>query len=357
MNPILKLYEQLSKLRIKLPRIIDAYKELRLKRGHIPFGKLTKEQKLATKAFWGKLKPTQEYLSLYNYNNQDFDPKYIPDDMYYADIDTYFNNGIDCMSLDDKNMYDLYFPDIKQPKTIARKHGNIYTDELYNIINLEDVLARCIKQSSVIIKKSTLSNGGKNIIFWHTEDGINDLKSAIQGSSNLIIQEIIKQHNDIGKIHPNSLNSIRILSLTRNNSVHILSSIIRMGANGANVDNGHSGGIFVGLDENGRFKDTAYTYMSGQKFQHKHPTTNIPFTDCRVPNYDRCLELVKKLAPRLCRFSRLTSWDLSVDESGEPVLIEVNLAYGGLFFHQISNGPVFGELTKEILEEVYNVKI
>ena len=40
---------------------------------------------------------------------------------------------------------------------------------------------------------------------------------------------------------------------------------------------------------------------------------------------------------------------LAID--GEPVLIEVNLAYGGLFFHQIANGPVFGDLTKDIITE------
>lgn len=50
--------------------------------------------------------------------------------------------------------------------------------------------------------------------------------------------------------------------------------------------------------------------------------------------------------------SRLTSWDLSVDVEGNPVLIEVNLAYGGLFFHQITNGPVFGDLTEDIINEV-----
>lgn len=57
-----------------------------------------------------------------------------------------------------------------------------------------------------------------------------------------------------------------------------------------------------------------------------------------------------------CRVSRLTSWDLTVDKNEEPVLIEVNLAYGGLFFHQIANEPVFGDLTKKVLSEVLNNK-
>ena len=50
---------------------------------------------------------------------------------------------------------------------------------------------------------------------------------------------------------------------------------------------------------------------------------------------------------------RLVSWDIAIDESGEPILIEMNSAYGGPELHQFSNGPIFGEDTEEILEEVF----
>jgi hypothetical protein len=144
-----------------------------------------------------------------------------------------------------------------------------------------------------------------------------------------------------------------MLTLIFENKVHILSTIVRMGANGSNVDNGHSGGIFCGVDSCGRFKDVAYTYMTGDRYDNVHPTTSVRFSDCYIPNFDKCKDVVTGLAPRLCRVSRLTSWDLTVDKDGEPVLIEVNLAYGGLFFHQIANGPVFGDLTKTVIDEVF----
>lgn len=38
---------------------------------------------------------------------------------------------------------------------------------------------------------------------------------------------------------------------------------------------------------------------------------------------------------------------------GEPVLLEANLKYGELRFHQLNNGPVFGESTDDILNEVF----
>jgi len=53
---------------------------------------------------------------------------------------------------------------------------------------------------------------------------------------------------------------------------------------------------------------------------------------------------------------RLVSWDFAINEEGHPVMIEANLNLGELDFHQLNNGPVFGEDTKKILDEVFGKK-
>ena len=52
--------------------------------------------------------------------------------------------------------------------------------------------------------------------------------------------------------------------------------------------------------------------------------------------------------------TRLISWDFAIGQDGEPILIELNLTYGGLSTHLLSNGPLFGDRTPEILARVYN---
>jgi hypothetical protein len=42
-----------------------------------------------------------------------------------------------------------------------------------------------------------------------------------------------------------------------------------------------------------------------------------------------------------------------INESGNPILIEANLCRGGIDLLQLSNGPLFGEDTKAILDEVF----
>ena len=53
-------------------------------------------------------------------------------------------------------------------------------------------------------------------------------------------------------------------------------------------------------------------------------------------------------------FSRLISWDFAIDENGEPMLIEMNISYGELDFHQLCNGPIFGDKTEDVLNEVFD---
>ena len=66
-------------------------------------------------------------------------------------------------------------------------------------------------------------------------------------------------------------------------------------------------------------------------------------------------ELVKKAHPMVPHF-RLVSFDIAINEEGEPIFIEANLCKGSIEIHDFNNGPVFGEDTKKILDEVYGVK-
>lgn len=59
------------------------------------------------------------------------------------------------------------------------------------------------------------------------------------------------------------------------------------------------------------------------------------------------------LANRISNTRKLASWDFSVDELGNPILIEVNMAFGELDFHQMTNGPIFKDLTQDVIKEVF----
>lgn len=129
------------------------------------------------------------------------------------------------------------------------------------------------------------------------------------------------------------------------------SSVLRMGINGAKVDNASSGGITVGILDNGYLRENAFS-AAGVMYPYEHPDSKVAFSSIKIPGYLEIKELIKKLHAYLPQF-RLLSWDLAIDEENRPVLVEVNMASGELDFHQLNNGPIFGEDTKEILDEVF----
>lgn len=353
---LLKYWEALGVWGTRKSRQKDSDLELKQKKMFTP---LTAKEIQNIKNLWRGIKLNYKYFELYKTGHDEVDSRYIPDDIYYTIVDPYFNKPIDCRYIDDKNLYDLLFSDVKQPKTVARKENGQFISASYELITEKEVLSACVEIGKVVIKKSTNANGGESIYFWGNDNSTKSLevlKNILKKDFDFVIQECVKQHFEMAKLHPTSINTIRILTLNWHGEVRVLSSIIRMGANGSNVDNGHSGGVFCGIDETGRLKNCAYNYMTGQKFENTHPTSGAVFSDSVIPNFDECKDLVCKLAPRITSFSRLTSWDLSITEDGEPILIEVNLAYGDLFFHQIANGPVFGNITKDIIDEVISAK-
>ncbi len=167
----------------------------------------------------------------------------------------------------------------------------------------------------------------------------------------MVVQEGLTQCATLSKINASSINTIRLLTLLhRNGSVKIYSVILRMGVGDSKVDNASSGGITVGVENNGRLKPVAYN-AAGERFE-EHPTTHAKFNDYVIPNFEIIKQLVKQQATHLPHF-RLISWDIAIDENEEPIIIEANLHFGEIDFHQLNNGPLFGKDTEEILKEVF----
>ena len=123
-----------------------------------------------------------------------------------------------------------------------------------------------------------------------------------------------------------------------------------MGVGEERVDNGSSGGISCGVDNDGTLKTRAFSTKGECYLQH--PTTGTHFESVRIPNYDNVTETVKRLHEQIPHF-RFASWDIAIDKFGDPVLVEVNLRAGSLRLHQLNNGPLFGDDTTAILDEVF----
>ena len=312
------------------------------------------DYKRSIKEFWKKYtKISPKWAWYYASQNGIKDPRYIPNTLIYTKIDQHFNNRKIGYGFNDKNYYSLIFQGIKQPDVIARNIGGIFVDKNYNLISIEDIISLIKQEKEVICKPSLESGSGRSIQFWNTKNDINNISLFLnnKNETDYIIQKIIEQHEDLNKVHSGSVNSLRIVSILMQDGVHILSSNLRMGVDSGRVDNVTAGGISCGINNDGTLKKYATAYYTGEKFE-RHPQGLI-FDGYKVPSYDKAVKLIMEAAPLIPHF-RLVSWDIAIDKEGEPVLIEANMRKGGINLNQFNNGPLFGELTEKILDEVFN---
>lgn len=207
------------------------------------------------------------------------------------------------------------------------------------------------EEQYVFVKVARDSYGGHGVKYLSGKDSV-DYMSAID--CDLVVQKPLEQSEVLSDINPSSVNTIRVMTLLRKDgSVKVCSSVLRMGKDASKVDNASSGGITVGIQNDGKLNKIAYS-VNGRKYL-KHPTTGVRFDDIIIPNVSLIRELVAEQATKLPYF-RLISWDVALDKNDEPVLIEANLCDGELDFHQLNNGPLFGEETEAVLSEVFSSK-
>ena len=300
----------------------------------------------------GNTKKQLYATSFYTNKTGVFSPFYIPDSVWYAYIEPFFNPRRLAKILDSKLLYNRLLSKISHPIIIAYRTNGFWTDDNYNPIDIELVLNKIKNSPRVFIKLAEDSAGGKGVKSITPQNSKEDFFNIIDNiKGNIVIQKGIQQHEILKRINPSSVNTLRILTLLKKNGeVKILSAVVRMGRNGCVVDNASSGGIVVGVNTDGRLKEYAYS-TKGERFL-EHPDTHIKFPTVVIPNFEQIKATLSELVWMLPQF-RMLSWDIAIDQSGNPILIEVNMHSGQLDFHQLCNGPVFGNSTSEIIEEIF----
>lgn len=289
----------------------------------------------------------------YSTRNGIKDSRYIPEDIYYSYVEPFFNKMEFRKAYEDKSIYSLIMPEVKRPTTIIKNISGQYYNDLFEPLSELTAITECLKLEEFIIKPSIESGGGKGVKFIDIEKTSNK-KEVIKDNLNefskdFVVQKLIDQNADLKRINPESVNTIRTLSFFHKGEVHILSSVLRMGVNGSRVDNQAAGGISVGITNEGYCKEYAYNKYGEPLLNHPQ---GFKFINTRVPGYNKVLNIIKEYHLKLGHF-RIVSWDFAINLDENPVLIEYNLGFQEINFHQINNGPLFDDLTDEVLTEVF----
>lgn len=254
----------------------------------------------------------------------------------------------------DKNLDDVLLPSVKHPHYYLKNINGYYYFEGC-AVSKEDALEQCLNLGEVIIKPS-LSYKGTGVHKLHIENGKTDWDGKSLNEvfndykKDFLIQEAVRQHDQMSALNPTSVNTLRMATYRSGMEVLLVYAVVRIGRKGQVIDNQSAGGISVVIRPDGTLG--RYAFGSAGDDMIEKTDTGIVLEGYEVPSYEKAVETVKRLHYSLPLFD-LVGWDISIDEEGEPVLIEWNGRPGP---SQTACGTGYGELTERIFNEVWNRK-
>lgn len=283
---------------------------------------------------------------------------YMPETICIPEFEHFMNLNIDyCKVFDNKNIlsYIANANGIKTPYTYFKCINGIMLNNKGDLVKLDDVI-KGISGKKVFIKPTVESGGGNKCELLDTKDIHEDsLRDTILSYGNdFVIQEVIKCSNSLSKIYPLSVNTFRVITYRWINGIELGTSVLRIGVGGMRIDNVTSGGIFIGINDDGTLLPFA-TDKYGKRYT-KHPDTKVSFDGYLIEKFPIVLEAAIKLHSAVPQIG-IAHWDFTIDDNEEVVLIEGNFNFGSVKMCQVSHGrSPFGKNTASILKWIRKMK-
>ena len=239
----------------------------------------------------------------------------------------YLNPKTDRAILDDK--YALY---CKLTPYYFRKMISISKEDDYS-----SFAQFCQEHESFVIKPVDLgsADGVRRAEAPHTEEGMRELFDQLlsearsnqkhsswgRGRPTMVLEELIRQGEEMARMHPASVNVVRMTTLRVDNQIHLFYPWVKFGANGTFVAAAATHGCCALIDGiSGRLCSDGYN-EKGDVFGF-HPNTNIRFQGFQIPEWEKLCNLAKKLALEFDTL-RYIGWDFAYSDKGWCV-IEAN---------------------------------
>lgn len=217
------------------------------------------------------------------------DVRYIPDREWRGEILPFFNDLPLLAAFRDKNLSDVFLNFPQAPQTIIKRmHGQYYAGDNtpMSIAAVEQRLTA--GQKDMIVKPSQTDDGYgiRSLVVREPKLFLNDCPCTLSDletshGRNFIVQEKIIQHPLMAQVHPDSVNTIRMVTFRWKNEIRMLIAFARFGSHGKLTDNAGTGGLCCGIDEQGKLNDSAVD-VAGMVYS-RHPTTGYSFAN-RISN-------------------------------------------------------------------------
>lgn len=188
---------------------------------------------------------------------------------------------------------------------------------------------------------------GKDIIFVKPNDGdsgrgiekinVNDyanpttLYDYIRSKNFGVAEEMVHQHPEMAKLHPNSVNCIRIQTIVVDGKPQVVYAACKAGNGGHFVDNLGFDGVNIPVDlKTGEL--VKYGRTEHGQIYTEHPYTHVKFEGFKIPLFKEAMDMCLKASLEVPEVG-FVGWDVYIGQKA-PGIIEGN-NYPDYYFWQL----------------------
>jgi hypothetical protein len=298
------LYTECHIRRKKRQRLVEAKKEF--KNGS-SFGNFN-DYKQALKKHWVSYK---EYAEMYEfYKKTEAEREEYVSLLKVAYFYRRYNNGVVLPILRDKQRF---------LKTYSKY---IHREWLYAPESSFEQFEQLITKYDCIVKPCDEARG-KGVFKIYKEADHSKDKALYEScvKNRMVVEQCIEACDELKAFHPQSLNTIRVVTIAGKEKACVFSGVFRSGVGDNVVDNTHAGGVSAQINPQSGIIETDGADSKGNKFVC-HPDSGIQFKGYKIPQWDRIVENCCTMAKEVK--NPITGWDVVINKQGQVEFIEAN---------------------------------
>ena len=208
-----------------------------------------------------------------------------------------------------------------------------------------------VLQSDCVAKPTEGTRGaGIEKVHYQDDDALKSLYKRY-AEDGYLLEECVQACTETAAFHPQSLNTIRVVTISNQDRCEIFGALFRMGAHGSFIDNTHGGGIYAPINV-----ETGEVMTDGIDAQNRHyavhPDTGVSIKGFVIPHWADILATCRRASQQIPNI-RVAGWDLCVLPDGTIEIIEGNHApdFDGGMQAPLKTGVKyrFRQVVKEVL--------
>lgn len=222
------------------------------------------------------------------------------------------NGAVQIKDFDDKSIFNSKFT-----RFLGRDWLDLDVCDISDFINF-------IEMNPTFITKIKGGSGGNGIEKCKaSSENYRALFDSLK-AKHVMVEGILAQCEEMSQFNPNSVNTIRVVTIVKDDVVNIVSAVFRCGNGDGCTDNFHHFGLAALIDPETGIVYTQAVDKMNQRYV-VHPKSGKQIVGFCVPNWEKVKAVINEVA-LVDSEVRYVGWDVVICSNGEIAIIEGNCA-------------------------------